>query len=72
MLSTDLGFIAENIRLDGVGQAMPIKELCLEIMRWATRPSLFTPFKERAQALAPLLRSGEEMDDWIREIAQGP
>jgi hypothetical protein len=72
VLSTDLGFIAENIRLDGVGQAMPIKELSLEIMRWATRPSLFAPFKERASALAPLLRSGEEMDEWIREIAQEP
>lgn len=72
VLSTDLTFVAENIRRDGVGLAMPIKELCLEIMRWATRPSLFAPFKDRARALAPLVRSGQEMDEWIREIARQP
>ncbi|UCC72988.1 MAG: hypothetical protein JSV86_22010 [Gemmatimonadota bacterium] len=71
VLSTDLEAIAENIRNDGVGQAMPINELSLELLRWAARPSLFAGFKNRARQLADVVRGGNEMDGWIEEIAEG-
>jgi hypothetical protein len=69
VLSTDLKAIAANIRGDGVGRAMPINELSVEFLRWTARPSLFAGFKERARELAPIIRSGSEMDPWIEEIA---
>jgi hypothetical protein len=70
VLSTDLRCVVENIRRDGVGQAMPIRELALEIMRWATRPSLWSEAKARAQEEAAIVRSGDELKGWIEEIAQ--
>jgi len=69
VLSTDLECVAENIRLDGVGQSMPIRELTLEIMRWAARPSLWSEAKARAQEQAAIVRSGDELKGWIEEIA---
>lgn len=71
ILSTDLKCVAENIRRDGVGQAMPIRELALEIMRWATRPSLWSKAKARAEKEAVVVRSGDELRGWIEEIARG-
>lgn len=70
VLSTDLECVAANIRLDGVGGSMPIRELTLEIMRWATRPSLWSEAKARAQEQAAIVRSGDELEGWIQEIAQ--
>jgi hypothetical protein len=70
VLSTDLTAVADNIRKDGVGRAMPINELSVELLRWAARPSLFAGFKERARQLAPVIRSGAEMDPWLDAIAQ--
>ncbi len=70
VLSTDLRAVADNIREDGVGRAMPINELSVELLRWAARPSLFAGFKERARRLAPVIRSGAEMDPWLNEIAR--
>jgi hypothetical protein len=70
VLSTDLRAVAANIRNDGVGRAMPINELSVELLRWTARPSLFAGFKERARELAPVIRSGAEMDPWLDEIAQ--
>ncbi len=71
VLSTDLSCVAENVRQDGVGQAMPIRELSLEIMRWAARPALWSAAKAKAAAEAARVRSGDEMRAWIREIAEG-
>jgi hypothetical protein len=69
ILSTDLRCVAENIREDGVGQAMPIRELALELMRWATRPSLWTDHKARAEEQSAMIRSGAEMSSWVEELA---
>jgi len=71
VLSTDLRSVAENVRSDGVGQAMPIKELAMELLRWATRPKLWREAKENAEAQAAIVRSGVEMRPWIEEIARG-
>lgn len=70
VLSTDLKCVVENIRQDGVGQAMPIRELALEIMRWATRPSLWSEAKARAKEEATIVRSGDDLRGWIEEIAR--
>ncbi len=70
VLSTDLRSVAENVRADGVGQAMPIRELALEILRWATRPKLWPEFKSNAAKQAEVIRSGSEMKGWVEEIAQ--
>lgn len=70
VLSTDLTCVAENIRLDGVGQAMPIRELALETMRWAARPALWAEAKARAKEQAAIVRSGSELKEWIEEIAR--
>lgn len=69
VLSTDLRCVAENIRQDGVGEAMPIRELAIEIMRWATRPALWAEAKARAEAEALVIRSGKDMSLWIEELA---
>jgi UDP:flavonoid glycosyltransferase YjiC (YdhE family) len=69
ILSTDLRCVAENVRHDGVGQAMPIKELALELLRWATRPALWSEARTRARAQSAALRSGHEMRGWITELA---
>lgn len=71
ILSTDLRCVAENVKEDGVGQAMPIRELALELMRWATRPSLWADEKARAEEQAWVVRSGAEMMPWIEELAAG-
>ncbi len=71
VLSTDLRSVAANIRRDRVGQAMPIRELALELLRWAVRPSLWASAKERAASLAPEIRSAAELTGWIAEITGG-
>lgn len=71
VLSTDLRRVAENIRADGVGQAMPIRELAMELLRWATRPNLWITAKENAEAHAALVRSGSEFTAWIDELVRG-
>jgi hypothetical protein len=70
VLSTDLERVAENIHQDGVGLAMPIRELSVELMRWATKPSLWADAKARAEEQAVSVRSPEEMTSWIEEIAR--
>ena len=70
VLSTDLRCVAENIREDRVGQALPIRELALELLRWATRPALWSAAKARAEEQAEQVRSGVEMKPWIEEIAR--
>ncbi len=70
VLSTDLRCVAENIRQDGVGRAMPIRELALELLRWATRPALWSAAKASAEEQAEAVRSGVEMKAWIEEIAR--
>lgn len=72
VLSTDLRRVSENIRQDGVGQSMPIRELALEIMRWATRRQLWTEAKARAGEQAAAISSGVEMRGWIDELANEP
>ncbi len=69
VLSTDLACVAENIRRDEVGQAMPIKELSLELLRWATRPALWAGAKAHAAERAPEIQAGSDMQSWIRELA---
>jgi hypothetical protein len=71
VLSTDLRRVAENIRADGVGQAMPIRELAMELLRWATRPNLWIAAKENAEAQAAAIRSGAELRSFIEELARG-
>jgi hypothetical protein len=71
VLATDLRCVSENVRADGVGQAMPIRELEVELLRWATRPRLWKDAKARAEKLAPEIRSGTDMHAWIEEIAAG-
>jgi hypothetical protein len=71
VLSTDLRRVAENIRADGVGQAMPIRELAMELLRWATRPNLWIAAKENAEARADVIRSGAELRPFIEELARG-
>lgn len=68
VLSTDLAHVAENIRRDGVGQHMPIKELSLELLRWATRPALWAQAKARASERAQEIQAGSDMQPWIREL----
>lgn len=70
VLSTDLREVAANLREDGVGQAMPIRELSLELLRWATRPRLFADFRAAAAREAGAVRDGAEMRDWIDEIGR--
>ncbi|KPK62476.1 MAG: hypothetical protein AMS21_07510, partial [Gemmatimonas sp. SG8_38_2] len=70
VLSTDLDRVAENIRRDRVGEAMPIRELALEVLRWATRPKLWSGAKARAAQLTDEVRLGYEMQTWIEEIAE--
>jgi hypothetical protein len=69
ILATDLSCVTENVRADGVGQTMPIAELALELMRWATRPQLWASAKARAEAEAAAVRSDREMKAWIEELA---
>ncbi len=68
VLSTDLEAVAGNLRRDGVGLAMPIKELSVELMRWATRPALWSEKKVKATEHAESLRSGGEVRAWIEQI----
>ncbi len=68
VLSTDLHQVAENIKRDGVGQAMPIRELSVELLRWATRHSLWSRAKARSAELAREVEAGAEMRAWIREL----
>ncbi len=70
VLSTDLDQVAANIKLDGVGQAMPIRELSVELLRWATRPSLWAQAKARAAEQAREIQSGTEMTAWIAELTE--
>ena len=70
ILSSDLRAVSENIRSDGVGQAMPIRELSVELMRWATRPSLWSNYKSRASQLSAQIRSGAEWKDWVQELIE--
>jgi hypothetical protein len=69
VLATDLERVAENVREDGVGQAMPIRELELELLRWATRPKLWRDAKARAAELAPTIRRGADLRPWIEELS---
>lgn len=71
ILATDLRCVAENVRRDDVGHAMPIRELALELLRWATRPKLWAGAKARATELAPAIRSGTELRPVIERIAAG-
>ncbi len=70
VLSTNLSSVAENIRRDGVGQAMPIRELALEVLRWSTNPKLWAEAKKRAAQLSDEVRSASELRSLIREIAE--
>jgi len=70
VLSTDLRRVAENIRQDRVGEAMPIRELALEVLRWATRPKLWSGAKSRAAQLTDEVRLGYEMRAWIEEVTE--
>lgn len=70
VLSTDLDSVAENIRRDRVGQAMPIRELALEVLRWSTKPKLWAGAKTRAAQLSEETRSAPELRTWIQEIAE--
>jgi hypothetical protein len=71
VLATDLRHVAENVREDGVGRAMPIRELEVELLRWATRPKLWRDLKTRAEELAPEIRRGADLEPSIRQIADG-
>jgi len=71
VLATDLRYVAENVRQDGVGRALPIRELEVELLRWATRPKLWRDAKKRAAELSTQIRGGAELQGWIREIAEG-
>ena len=71
ILSTDLKSVGSNVERDKVGRTMPIAELSVELLRWATRPKLWAHFKSQAQSLTPVVRSADEMEPWIREIAAG-
>ncbi len=68
VLSTDLRCVADNVRADGVGQAMPIRELALELLRWATRPRLWSAAKTRAEAQAERIRSGTEIRECLEDL----
>jgi hypothetical protein len=70
VLSTDLHAVADNIRQDRVGQAMPIRELALEVLRWSTKPKLWAGAKTRAAQLAEETRSPPEHFTWIKDIAE--
>ena len=70
ILSTDLGAVADNIRLDGVGRALPLDGLLTEIGRWAREPGEWAGFKAKAEVEAEVVRSGEEMRGWIEELAR--
>lgn len=70
VLATDLERVAENVRRDGVGLAMPIRELAMEMLRWATRPKLWAEAKRAAEAQALGVRSGGELRAWIEELAR--
>jgi len=70
VLSTDLRAVADNIRGDRVGQAMPIRELALEVLRWSTKPKLWAGAKTRATQLAEDIRSAPELHGLLREIAE--
>lgn len=71
VLSTDLERVAANVREDGVGQSLPIRELELELLRWATRPKLWREAKARAAELAPQIRRGSDLQSWIEELSEG-
>jgi glycosyltransferase involved in cell wall biosynthesis len=71
VLATDLRHVAENVRQDGVGQALPIRELEVELLRWATRPKLWKSAKTRAVELAAEIRRGTDLRPGIQEIAEG-
>jgi len=70
VLSTDLAAVADNVRLDGVGRALPMEELILELDRWARDPGAWTGYKAKAEIEAEVVRSGEEMRGWIAELAR--
>ncbi|UCF18245.1 MAG: hypothetical protein JSU87_09790 [Gemmatimonadota bacterium] len=70
VLSTDLKAVAANIRADGVGLAMPIRELAVELMRWATRPALWSEKKGKATEHGTVLRSGGEVRSWIERFTK--
>ncbi|MFG1690923.1 hypothetical protein ACGF5M_02005 [Gemmatimonadota bacterium] len=70
VLSTDLAAVADNVRLDGVGRALPMEELILELNRWARDPEAWAGYKAKAEVEAEVVRSGEEMRGWIAELAR--
>lgn len=71
VLSTDLRQVTECLKLDGAGLAMPLKELALETLRWATRPNLWAEAKEKARAAAADVRAGADHQAWIDELVRG-
>ncbi len=70
VLSTDLDRVAENIKRDGVGQAMPIRELSVEVLRWAMRRSLWAEAKARAAEQARHVQAGSEIRASIQELTE--
>ncbi len=72
VLTTDLASVTKNVQRDRVGRALPIAELSLELLRWATRPGLWADFKAHALEQSALVRSGDDMKEWIEEIGGRP
>ncbi len=70
VLSTDIRCVADNIRQDGVGQAMPVRELALELLRWATRPALWQQRREAAREHSEAVRAGAELKSCIAELVE--
>jgi hypothetical protein len=70
VLGTDLRGLADNIRQDRVGVSLPIRELALELLRWAARPKLWAEAKARSAQLAPEVSSGAETRSWFQDVAE--
>lgn len=68
VLSSDTETVAKCIAEDGVGKAVPMEQLPLELSNWINNPELFEGYKKRAVELMPDFRSGKHIKQWFDQI----
>lgn len=68
ILSSDTETVAKCIAGDGVGKAVLIEQLPLELFNWINNPELFEGYKKRAVELMPDFRSGKHIKQWFDQV----
>jgi hypothetical protein len=68
ILSTDLATVADNLREDGIGRAVPVTEVPGELGRWLDEPARFERYRASAGNLAHKFRQGVYMQEWFDQV----